>query len=141
MVGWSMKDSRQPLSVLVVDDCPDTVESTADVLEHAGYSARIALNGPDALRLAVVEPPDVVLLDIMMPGMDGCEVARRIAAQKGVKPPLIVAITGCMSETDRERATAAGVHLYLIKPVDPAFLIGMMRRFQESHVLANSEVF
>jgi CheY-like chemotaxis protein len=118
--------------VLVVDDCPDTVESTADVLEHAGFIARIALNGPDALRLAVADPPDVILLDIMMPGMDGCEAARRIAAQSVGKPAVIVAITGCMSEHDRERAKAAGVHFYLVKPVNPAFLIGMMKRFQES---------
>jgi CheY-like chemotaxis protein len=74
----------------------------------------------------------VVLLDPRMPGVDGCELARRLAAEADGKPPLVVALTGCEAPADRARAAASGVHLYLVKPVEPAVLIGMMRRFQEA---------
>lgn len=127
-----MKDSRSSLSVLVVDDYPDTARSTADLLALAGHDSRVAMGGEEALRAVAADPPDVVLLDLWMPGLDGCELARRLAARMSGKPPLVVAITGCETPADRARAAAAGVHLYLVKPVDPGVLVGVMKRFQES---------
>src|SRR5262249_39822359 len=124
--------TRRPLSVLVVDDDPDTARSTADLLALAGHAARVALGGEEALRAAAAAPPDVVLLDLLMPGLDGCGLAARLAAGSAGKPPLVVAVTGCDTAADRTRAAACGVHLYLVKPVDPAILVGMMRRFREA---------
>lgn len=126
-----MKDSH-PLSVLVVDDDPDTAESTAHLLALFGYAARFALCGEAALRSAAAAPPDVVLLDLRMPDMDGFEVAHRLAARGAGKPPLVVAVTGCEAAADRDRVTAAGFHMYLTKPVEPAFLVGLLRRIRRA---------
>jgi CheY-like chemotaxis protein len=126
-----MIDSH-PLSVLVVDDSPDAAGSTAELLALAGHAVRFAVSGEDALRLAAADPPDVVLLDLWMPGMDGYAVARRLAAQTTGKPPLLVAVTGCGSAADRAEAGAAGFHLHLVKPVEPAVLLGLLRRVRET---------
>lgn len=125
-----MSAAPRPLSVLVIDDSPDTVESLSELLAIAGCTVRGALGGEEGLRLAADEPPDVVLLDIMMPGMDGCEVARRLVSRAAGKPPLLVAVTGCATDRDRARTTAAGFDLHLVKPVDPALLLGLLRRFR-----------
>ena len=127
-----MNETRGPLSVLVVDDDADTARSTAQVLSLAGHAPRVALDGEAALVTAADDPPDVVLLDIMMPGLDGCELSRRLREGRAGRPPLVVAVTGCGAEADRARAADAGVHLYLVKPVDPAVLVGMMKRFREA---------
>ena len=124
-----MTDSQRPLTILIVDDCPDTCRSTADLLALYGYDVRYALRGDEALRMAEENPPDVVLLDIWMPGLSGYEVARRLAGRDG-KPPLVVAVTGCATDADRGRTALAGFHLHLVKPVDPAVLTGMLKRFQ-----------
>src|SRR5262249_42116285 len=75
---------------------------------------------------------DVVLLDILMPGKDGCEVAKLIRARctSSGKQPLLVAITGYSAEADRLRSSEAGFDLHMIKPVDPAVLVGLMERFR-----------
>jgi CheY-like chemotaxis protein len=124
-----MDASDRPLTVLVVDDSPDTTETTAAVLSIAGFSVRVAGGGEEALALAAADPPDVVLADIRMPGLDGCGLARRLAEQAR-KPPLLVAVTGCGSAADRARTAAAGFHLHLVKPVDPHVLVGMLNRFR-----------
>lgn len=116
-----------PLSVLVVDDDPDAAETTAELCRMYGHKARYALCGASAIQLADDETPDVVLLDVRMPGMDGCEVARRLAARPG-KPPLLVAVTG---EQDSSRTSAAGCHLHLLKPVHPGLLVGLLSRVGE----------
>lgn len=80
--------------------------------------------------LVADDPPDVVLLDLLMPGLDGCEVARRLT-RTPVRPPLVIAVTGCGTEHDRARTAAAGCHLHLLKPVHPATLAGLLRRVAE----------
>jgi CheY-like chemotaxis protein len=112
---------------MVVDDDPDTADSLTDLLTIYGFTVRTAYCGADALHLAAAEPPDVVLFDIVMPGMNGWELARQLA--KATKPPILVAITGCQSDRDRNESNASGVHLHLLKPVEPALLFGMLRRF------------
>ncbi len=123
---------RRPLSVLVVDDHRDAANSTAALLSLSGHDARAAYGGEDALRAADDRPPDVVVLDLRMPGLDGCEVARRLAARRSARPPVVVAVTGSGRPADRASAAAAGCHLYLVKPVDPALLVGLMGRFQDA---------
>jgi CheY-like chemotaxis protein len=127
-----MTDSNSRLSILVVDDSPDTVWSTSELLELAGCEVQVAFGGEEALALAAAHSPDVVLLDLLMPGMGGCEVARRLIARSCGKPPLLVAVTGCGTDADRTRSAAAGFDLHLIKPVDPALLVGVVRRFQRA---------
>jgi DNA-binding response OmpR family regulator len=117
-----------PLSVLVVDDHPDAADSLAEVLALHGHRPRVALGGADALAMAESEPPDVVLTDLVMPGVDGFELARRLRERTG-SPPVLVALTGCGSARDRERVITAGFDLYLVKPVEPAALVGVLRNF------------
>lgn len=122
-----MDSTRCPLSVLVVDDCPDTAHSLCQVFCLCGHLARAAVSGEEALRLASAEPPDAVVLDLWMPEMDGWELCRRLTS--AAKPPLVIAITGSQSDEDKRRSAAAGVHLHLVKPVEPAVVLGVLERF------------
>ena len=124
-----MTHAEEALSVLVVEDNDDTAQSTASLLSLYGYAARVADCGDEALRLAAIDPPDVVLLDLRMPGMTGWEVAERLRTLDVGKPPLVVAISGCDRDEDRRRSTRAGIDLHLVKPVEPAVLIGLLKRF------------
>jgi CheY-like chemotaxis protein len=75
--------------------------------------------------------PDVVLLDIALPGMDGWEVARELKANPTGRPPLLIAVTGYGRKRDRRQSQAAGIDLHLVKPVDPVQLVGLLRRFRK----------
>jgi DNA-binding response OmpR family regulator len=119
----------QSLSVLVVDDLEDTANTTAAVLAMSGHAVRTAYSGEEAVRAADADPPDVVLFDIGMPGMDGWELARRLREAAVVKRPLLVAVTAAATDADRKKSDEAGVDLHLVKPVDPAALVGLVRRF------------
>ena len=117
--------------VLVVDDSPDTCESTAMLLQCWGHDARTAFNGSQALRKVVTFAPDLVLLDIEMPEMDGLQVARAIRETKVVKEPVIAAVSGHSSLLHKQQCAAAGCDHYLLKPVEPvAFdqLLQLVRR-------------
>jgi PAS domain S-box-containing protein len=106
--------------VLVVDDNPDVADSLGVLLEAMGYGVTLATDGEAALELARSAHPDVVLLDIGMPGMDGYEVARRLRRQH---PDLrLVALTGYGLDEDRRRARAAGFDFFIVKPADPETL-------------------
>ncbi|VTR91560.1 sensor protein : Uncharacterized protein OS=Janthinobacterium lividum GN=NC77_08395 PE=4 SV=1: Response_reg [Gemmata massiliana] len=124
-----MSDSpRAPLSVLVVDDLPDVAESVADLLTVCGHKVRTASCGTDALYAARLEAPDVVLLDIGLPGMSGWDVARRLRAQSTGKQPVVVAVTGYGTDRDRVCSADAGIDLHLTKPADPAQLTALLAR-------------
>jgi CheY-like chemotaxis protein len=127
-----MDESIAPLSVLVVDDCHDTADSTSQIVELCGHHSMVAFNVDEALALAAAEPPDVVLLDVHLPKIDGDEVARCLRGRRTAKPPLMIAISGSNLEADRNKMKEAGCHLYLLKPVDPSILIGLMRRVQRA---------
>lgn len=116
------------LSVLVVDDDQDTVDSTVTMLDLLGHDVHAAYSGAEALFLAVNQQPDVILLDLSMPDMDGWELADRLRASAYGKPPLLIAMTGCGSDEDKRRSGEAGIHLHLVKPVDAAVLEGLLRR-------------
>ncbi|MBX9584406.1 MAG: response regulator [Gemmataceae bacterium] len=122
-------DGQPRLSVLVVEDCPDTAASMVELLRLTGYDAAAAASGPAALELADGVPPDVALIDLWLPGMDGCEVARRLRDRCPRKRPLLVAVTGCGTDADRRRTALAGFDLHLTKPVDPDLLFRVLGRF------------
>jgi CheY-like chemotaxis protein len=104
--------------VLVVDGCPDNRDSLALLLRLWGHECRTAADATDALAAARAFRPDVVLLDLVLPGPDGCAVARRLAASGGSRP-LLVAVTGLGRPEDRRRAREAGCAALLLKPADP----------------------
>src|SRR5262249_47819276 len=99
--------SSRALLVLVVDDHHDSVESLALLLRLWGYQTVEAHDGPAALALVVARQPDVILLDIGMPGLDGYEVARRLRELPGTRDALIWALTGHGRDEDRQRALEA----------------------------------
>jgi CheY-like chemotaxis protein len=104
--------------VLVVDDNVDAASMLDMLLRSLGHETRVAHEGTAALRVAEEFRPDIVLLDIGMPGIDGYEVARRLRTLAKARPMRIVAVTGWGQEGDRERSREAGFDLHLVKPVD-----------------------
>jgi signal transduction histidine kinase len=121
--------TNKGLRVLAVDDNQDALQSTALLLELSGYEVQQAHDGSEGLAKARPFMPDVVLLDIGLPGMDGYEVARKLRKLPGLERVLIVALTGYSQAEDRQRSAEAGFDHHLTKPVDPdelqALLAGM----------------
>jgi CheY-like chemotaxis protein len=117
-----MKTEPLPLRVLVVDDDHDTIESLALLLACWGHDARTALDGPTALEVAREYQPDVVLLDLAMPGMDGFEVARRLRQEVKLRQACIASLSGYGREADHRRALEAGCNCHFLKPISPEFL-------------------
>jgi CheY-like chemotaxis protein len=111
-----------PLRVLVVDDDRDTADTFALMLKLWGHYPLVAYRGEDALRLSGDQRPDAALLDLGLPDMDGCEVARRVRGQPGMAGAYLVALTGNGQPGDHEISRAAGFDLHLVKPVEPAAL-------------------
>jgi CheY-like chemotaxis protein len=103
-----------------VDDNRDAADSLGILLGLHGHDVQVVHDGPSALDAARSRPPDVVFLDIGMPGMDGYEVARRMRAERGLNDMLLVALTGWGQDGDRRRSREAGFDHHLVKPVDPA---------------------
>ena len=112
--------------VLVVDDNADIVETTTLLLAMSGHQVRSAKDGLQALQVATAFRPDVVLLDIGLPLMDGYEVARRLRLEPATTGALLVALTGYGQEGDRQRGREAGFDAHLLKPVDPQALARMI---------------
>jgi CheY-like chemotaxis protein len=110
-------EPTEPLRVLVVDDNVDYTNGVATLLRASGYEVGVAHSGPDALEAADAHQPDVVLLDIGLPGMDGYEVARRIRMNPDLKHLRVVAVSGYSLEADSTRLEAARFDSYLRKPV------------------------
>jgi CheY-like chemotaxis protein len=119
-----------PLSVLVVDDNRDAADVLAMLVRLAGYDVRVAYDGPAALTLAAECPPDVVLLDVGMPRMDGYAVARCLRALPGMDGALLMAVTGHGREEDRRCALEAGCDHHLTKPTDPQVLLAVLAEWQ-----------
>ncbi|MCC8362481.1 response regulator [Lysobacter sp. A6] len=111
--------------VLVVDDNIDAAQTLAHLLEAFGHDVRVAHDGDAALVLAQESPPDVVLLDIGLPGMNGYDVVRRLRADPRTQAATVIAVTGYGQEADRQRAIEAGFDLHLVKPVAPEQLAGL----------------
>jgi CheY-like chemotaxis protein len=114
--------------VLIVDDNEDAGVILGEALRRHGYEVGVAPDGPTALRLAATSPPQVALLDIGLPVMDGYEVARRLRAQLAPAKVKLVAITGYGRESDRLKTRAAGFDLHLTKPVDLDVVLGALVR-------------
>ena len=104
--------------ILIVDDNRDGGESLAMLLRVLGAEVSLAHSGRTALESVDTFKPDVVLLDIGMPGMDGYEVARRIRANPATRHISLIALTGWGQDEDRRRSVAAGFNHHLVKPAD-----------------------
>jgi CheY-like chemotaxis protein len=116
-------DRPPPLSILLVDDHPDGGDSSAELLRLLGYEVRLARTGAEALELVGAFTPDVAILDIGLPDIDGYQLAGRLVAALA-RRPLLVALTGYSHFEERSRA--AGFDHHFLKPADPAVLAAML---------------
>lgn len=121
---------REPagLRVLIAENYTDNAQTTATLLRLFGHEVRIVTDGPSALQDAPFF--DVVLLEIVLPRMNGWEVARRLREQGNADQPILIAVTGLGQEADRCRSLEAGIDLHLLKPVDPGFLRQVLQRIE-----------
>ena len=109
-------------SVLVVDDEPTIGEVVCRYLQRAGYETHVALDGMEAVRAVAARGPDLVVLDLMLPGLDGLEATRRIRAQDGRRTAIIL-LTARGEESDRIIGLRLGADDYIVKPFSPAELV------------------
>ena len=114
--------ARAGRRILVVDDDHDSAESLAMLFQLMGHDVRAAHNGLAAVDLAEAFRPDLIVLDIGMPGLDGYEVCRRIRQHSWGRAAVIAALTGWSRDEDRDRSEQAGFDHFLVKPVDPKAL-------------------
>jgi CheY-like chemotaxis protein len=131
-----MRDAAVPQTagrkILVADDDQDSAESLAMLFQMMGHDVRSALSGLEAVNLAADFQPDLIVLDIGMPGLDGYEVCRRIRQQPWAHTVVIAALTGWTRDEDRDRSQQAGFNHYLVKPVDPQALTDLVARISGS---------
>jgi len=119
------------LKILLVDDEEEFVTTLAERLELRGLQARVALNGEAALQMIEADTPQIVILDVMMPGIGGFEVLRRIKAQHPQLP--VILLTGRGSEKEGVKGMQLGAFDYLMKPLNIEELIKKMQEAIESH--------
>jgi len=133
--------SAEPLPrarILVVDDNTDSANLIAALLRKQGQEVVAVNNGQDALQMSDGYRPQIIFLDIGMPGMSGLEVARRLRARNRVPRPLIVAVTGWNKADDLQRTEDAGFDLHLVKPVSESQLIDVLQAFQATQLSSNA---
>jgi two-component system response regulator ResD len=134
-----------PGSVLVVDDEPTITDVVSRYLQRAGYETRSAADGPAALELAAARPPDLVVLDLMLPGMDGLEVMRRLRAGGNRHGLPVILLTAKGEAAERVIGLRLGADDYVAKPFSPAELVArvdaVLRRADPSPKLEEPIVF
>jgi CheY-like chemotaxis protein len=121
-------DEAPRLRVLVVDDNRDAAESFGMLLGLMGHEVRLAHDGSQALQMAADDPPEVVFLDIGMPGMNGYEVARQLRLLHSRAAMSVIALSGYGQEADRRRSAEVGFDAHLVKPVDIEALEALVAR-------------
>lgn len=114
----SAQSGTECRSILVVDDNQDSANSLGMLLRLSGHKVQTAYDGPSALAAARENTPEVILLDIGLPGMNGLEVARQVREDAHLKHVVLVALTGYGQEEDRQRTQSAGFNAHLVKPVE-----------------------
>jgi CheY-like chemotaxis protein len=117
------------LRVLVVDDNRDAADTLADLLRLYGADVRVCYDGRSALEVAPEFPFDAAVLDVHMPGIDGCDLARRLPDAAGGRRVLLVALTGVSDPAARKRTAEAGFDLHLTKTAAPEVLVAALEAF------------
>ena len=124
--------AKAPARILVVDDLAASAETLMTLLEMEGFEVRIASEGMSALKIAEEFVPDVVLLDIGLPGMNGFEVAHRLRSQPSSRNALLIALTGYGEAESRLRSAQAGFDFHMVKPADVNLLLTMLADPQQA---------
>jgi CheY-like chemotaxis protein len=118
-----------PPLVLVIDDHDDSRTIARLVLESAGFRVADARTGFEGLRIALDAKPTVVLLDLVLPGVDGWEIARLLRLESSTRDTVVIAVTAVASPEDHDRALLAGCDEVLTKPVPPTSMLDTVRRY------------
>ena len=113
----------RPQTILLVDDDIHNQKIFETVLRHSGFRVRMAANGEEALREARADLPDLILMDLSIPVIDGWECSRQLKADAATRHIIILALTAHAMRGDQERALAAGCDGYLSKPISPKKLV------------------
>jgi CheY-like chemotaxis protein len=129
--------TRARLRVLVVDDCPDTCAMMRELLKIWGHECRVALDGPAAVDAFADFRPDVVILDIGLPGFDGFEVARRLRRTVDGGSTFVLGLSGYATEAHIRTALEAGCDRFWVKPIDPIDLRRLLEARGQCGVGAN----
>ncbi len=119
--------SDMAASILVAEDERNLVEALSFIMRRAGYTVNVAHDGPTAVEMTRKLGPDLVLLDIMLPGLDGFEVVEQIRLAAPARPPRIVMLTAKGHEKDRRKALALGVDDYVTKPFSNGDVVQRVR--------------
>jgi two-component system cell cycle response regulator DivK len=127
--GWSELAERNPPLILIIDDHDDSRSIGRLLLENAGFSVLEAATGTEGIRAAVEHQPNVVLLDLILPEMDGWSVARHLREHVATRHAMILAVTALAGDDDQDRALLAGCDEILTKPVPPSVLLAAVRRY------------
>ena len=122
-----------PLRVVLVEDQDDVRTAMQALLEGWGHSVESAPDGTRGVERIIAVHPDVALIDIAMPGLDGYAVARKVRAELGAAAPRLIALTGFGRDEDRERARRAGFDSHLTKPAVPRELRRVLRSDTDAH--------
>ncbi len=117
---------KQAARILIVDDNDDSARGLARLLRLLGHDIRTAHDGPEAVAIALQDPPDVVLLDIGLPGMDGYQVASELRKHEACRSALIIAVSGYGQDDDRRRSRESGFDHHLVKPIDHDALLTLL---------------
>jgi two-component system, cell cycle response regulator DivK len=118
-----------PARILVVEDNPKNMKLVRDVLEYSGYEVIEATTGEDGVRLAETERPQLILMDLQLPGIDGAEALRRIRVGQDGRHVTVVAVTAFAMDEDRIRAFASGFDGYVEKPISVSRFPQQVRDF------------
>ena len=124
--------------MLVVDDDTDAADSLRMLLRVFGHQVRVARDGPTAFRLACEDVPELMIVDVGLPGMDGCELARRARRTPELRGVVLVALTGYGRDEDRQRTLGAGFDLHLTKRRRPPGASGASESIPSRHHLART---
>ena len=111
------------LRTLIIEDNENNVELISFILEHAGYSVSVAKNGFEGIRMAEVELPDFIILDVQLPDIDGFEVLQKIRANKSLEKIPIIVMTSYALSGHKDRMKELGANCYIEKPINPISII------------------
>lgn len=114
--------------VLLAEDEPNIVESLTFLLERAGFAVRVETDGRQALDAAISDAPDVLVLDVMLPGLDGYEILRQLRANQRAGRTPVIMLTAKGQREDRETAIASGADLFITKPFANSEIIAAVKR-------------